>query len=104
MLKQEGRLIINLINIKNKSSRDSIFGAKPSSSEIFKQGKYFSNLTEDCFHNPSHITITDKTIAFDTLKNGKLDEFIKLKSINDKGFIQPFDPTIIKVAWAKMNE
>ena len=92
------------INIKIKSSRDSVFGAKLSSSEIFKPGKYFSNLSNDCFLNPSHITITDKTIAFDTLKNGKLDEFIKLKSINDKGFIQPFDPTIIKVGWNKMNE
>jgi hypothetical protein len=92
------------INIKIKSSRDSIFGAKSSSSEIFKPGKYFSNIPNECFLNPSHITITDKTIAFDTLKNGKLDDFIKLKSINEKGFIQPFDPLIIKLAWAKMNE
>ena len=45
-----------------------------------------------------------KKMVFDTLKNGKLDDFIKLKSINEKGFIQPFDPTIIKVAWAKINE
>jgi hypothetical protein len=92
------------INIKIKSSRDSVFGTKPSSSEIFKPGKYFSNLPHECFRNPFHITITDKSMAFDTLKNGKLDEFIKLKSINDKGFIQPFDPTIIKIAWNKMTQ
>ena len=90
------------INIKNKASRESIFGAKSSSEEIFKPGKYFGGLPNDCFQIINHQTISDSYTAFSSFLNGKLDEFVWNKTINDQGFINPVDPTIIKVVWNKM--
>ncbi len=91
------------IDIKSKYSRDDVFGAKPSVHEIFKPGKYFDGLPDDCFQKPNHQVITNKSLVFDSLKNGKLDNYIGLKAIGDTGSINPLDPNIIKIGWYKMN-
>lgn len=90
------------INIKNKSSRDSIFGPRKFTDELFKPGKYFSVLTDDNFQIINNQTTSDVIIAFSDFLNSKLDEYVWLKTINDFGFINPVDTSIIKIAWNKM--
>ncbi len=91
------------IDIKNKYSREDVFGAKTANHEIFKPGKYFDGLPDDCFQKPNHQVVSDKSIVFASLKNGKLDDYIGLKAIGDTGTINPLDPSIIKLGWYKMN-
>lgn len=91
------------IDVKNKTSRDSMFGAKTPNHDIFKPGTFFDGLPKDCFQNVNHQVLIDKNTAFASMKNGKLDDLIKLKSITDTGFINPLDINVIRLGWYKMN-
>ncbi len=92
------------INMKNKQSIESMFGPRKSSDELFKPGKYFNGLPGDIFQVVNHETLsTVQDIKNCYRDNDKILPYFDLKTVNDKGFINPLDKYIIKMGWIKMN-
>ncbi len=91
------------INIKNKNSIESVFGARSSNDDFFKPGKHFLGFPNDAFRHVSHNTTDNFDLAFESLANNNVIDVLRLKSINDKGFINPVERHYIKYVYNKIN-
>jgi hypothetical protein len=96
---------INIYNINNKSKQsiENMFSSRNSNDNLFKPGKYFGGLLDDCFQITNHITITSFETAFEVLINSTINKYIKLKAINNNGCINPLEYYIIKNAFDEIN-
>ncbi len=91
------------INIKNKNSIESVFGARNSNDDLFKPGKHFMGFPNDAFRFANHNTVDNFDMAFESFGNNNMNEILRMKSINDKGFINPVERHIIKHVYNKIN-
>jgi hypothetical protein len=91
------------INIKNKNSIESVFGARNSNDDLFKPGKHFMGFPNDAFRFANHNTVDNFDMAFESFGNNNMNDILRMKSINDKGFINPVERHIIKHVYNKIN-
>ena len=91
------------INIKNKTSIESVFGARTSNDDLFKPGKHFLGFPSDAYRHVNHNTTDNFDLAFESIINNNIPEVSRLKCINDKGFISPVERHYIKYVYNKMN-
>ncbi len=88
------------LNAKNKHL---MFGPKDCNSDIFKPGKFFGGIPNDCFRNVNHKITTSFGNAFEDIISAKTSSIINYKVINDDGSINPLERYVIKMGWNKIN-
>jgi hypothetical protein len=91
------------IDIKNKIIIKNMFGAYNSNCRIFKLGKYFQGLSDDCFQVANHVTVSSFDDAFVEFKTSEFNNILKFKAINDNGCINTLDKYIINLGYLKIN-
>ena len=92
------------VNINNKASIKSIFGAKKINDNIFKPSKYFEGMPEDCFKNVEHQCFANTKEAFANLYPVELTDLYNYKCINSKGRVSTLDRDIIKKVYTVINK
>jgi hypothetical protein len=91
------------ININNKASIKSMFGAKKITDNIFKLSKYFEGMPDDCFKNVEHTHFANTQEAFASMFPHELSDLYNYKSINSKGRVSPLNRDVIKNGYNRIN-
>lgn len=84
------------ININNKASIKSMFGAKKATDNIFKLSKYFEGMSDDCFKNIEYSHYINTQEAYASMYPEELKDLYKYKCINSKGRVTPLNRDVIK--------
>ena len=91
------------IDIRNKTSINSLFGTKNINSDVFKPSKFSLGLPNDCFKVINFITASTFEECFNTIIPVSLSSISKLKSIDNNGNIVPLCKDIIYQAFNDLN-
>lgn len=92
------------VNIKNKASVKSIFGAKKLTDNIFKPSKYFEGMPDDCFKSVDYPNYANTKEAYQSMYSEELSYLYKYKAITNKGIVYPLNRDIIKNGYEIINK
>ena len=105
-IKKNNKICWNIYNLNETELNytelsKNIFGAKNINDNIFKLSKYTLGLTEDCYKVVNHTTYsTFKNCFYSFIHfSDNINFIIRLKAINDKGYINPLDTDIFDIVW-----